>query len=134
MPNPETPHTEIPHPEITGTCLCGAITFTHAAPEKLVRCNCSACRRFGALWAHGPLTDIKITAGGPTTRYTRTDSDGDITFVSCATCGVTTHWEPAKPQDGTPYMTVNGALADPASTTDLPIRHFDGADTWTFLD
>lgn len=121
---------------LTGSCLCGAVSFTHAAPEKLVRCNCAACRRYGALWAHGPLTAITISISGPTTRFTRGDSDCDhgLAFVSCATCGVTTHWEPVKPQDGTPYMAVNGALADPAAQDALPLRHFDGADSWMFLD
>lgn len=124
------------NPPLTGTCLCGAISYTHASPEKLVRCNCSSCRRYGALWAHGPLTAIEITTNGPTIRYTRGDKDFDhgLAFVSCATCGVTTHWEPVKPQSGTPYMAVNGALADPAAQAALPLRHFDGADTWAFLD
>jgi len=75
-----------------------------------------------------------VRENGPTIRFIRPDGDGDLAFVSCATCGVTTHWEPARSQDGPAYMAVNGALADPASTKDLPIRHFDGADTWTFLD
>lgn len=121
---------------LTGTCLCGAISFTHTAPEKLVRCNCAACRRYGALWAHGPLGAITIVENGPALRYIRPDSDGDIAFVSCATCGVTTHWEPVDPpSDATdPRMAVNAALCDPATLTDLPIRHFDGADTWAFLD
>lgn len=116
---------------ITGTCLCGAISFSHTAPEKLVRCNCSACRRFGTLWAHGPLDAITLHINGPTIRYIREDSDGDLTFVSCATCGVTTHWEPTT--RGT-YMAVNGALANPEAVRDLPVCHFDGADTWAFLD
>lgn len=120
---------------LTGTCHCGAISFTHAAPEKLVRCNCSACRRFGALWAHGPMDAITVTANGPTTRYIRADSDGDLTFVSCATCGTTTHWEPSDLTAKTAtYMAVNGALAEPETTKHLPLRLFDGADTWTFLD
>jgi hypothetical protein len=122
------------HPMISGTCLCGAVSFTHAAPEKLVRCNCAACRRYGTLWAHGPLDTIAITANGPTTRYVRTDSDGDLAFVSCATCGITTHWEPTSPQNGPAYMAVNAALCDPTSTANLRIRHFDGADTFEYLD
>ncbi|AGI73165.1 hypothetical protein OA238_c31680 [Octadecabacter arcticus 238] len=99
-----------------------------------MRCNCAACRRYGTLWAHGPLDTIAITANGPTTRYVRPDSDGDLAFVSCATWGVTTNWEPTTPQNGPAYMAVNAALCDPATTTDLRIRHFDGADAFAFLD
>ncbi|WP_281983726.1 GFA family protein [Thalassorhabdomicrobium marinisediminis] len=123
---------------LTGGCLCGAVTFTHAAPKKLVRCNCAACRRYGALWAHGPLDAIRIRANGPLIRYTRADldgpEDGGLVFVSCATCGVTTHWEPATPQGDAPYMAVNGALAEPDVQAALPLRHFDGADSWSFTD
>lgn len=112
--------------------MCGAISFTHTAPEKLVRCNCEACRRTGALWAHGDLPDIEITENGPAIRYARTDGDGDLYFVTCATCGVTTHWESTDP--ASTRRAVNGALADLDAIKSLPLRHFDGADTWTFTD
>ncbi len=117
---------------IEGSCLCGAISFRHAAPEILVACNCTACRRYRTLWAHGDLPDIEITENGPAIRYARTDGDGDLLFVSCATCGVTTHWEAADP-DST-RRAVNAALCDPEQRDGLRIRQFDGADTWTFLD
>ena len=117
---------------IHGKCLCGAIRFSHDAPDKLVRCNCAACRRYGTLWAHGDLPDITISEDGPAIRYRRTDGDGDLAFVSCATCGVTTHWESIDP-DGT-RRAVNAALCDPATLVDLPIRNFDGAETWRFVD
>lgn len=118
--------------QISGACLCGAITFTHNAAEKLVRCNCEACRRVGALWAHGDLPDIEIIENGPAIRYVRADSDGDLAFVTCATCGVTTHWESTDPTST--RRAVNGALCDLSAIRSLPLRHFDGADTWTFLD
>lgn len=31
-------------------------------------------------------------------------------------------------------MAVNASLADPERLRDIPVRHFDGADTWEFLD
>ncbi len=114
------------------TCLCGAVTITHYAPEKLVRCNCKACRRYGALWAHGDLPDIEITETGPMIRYRRTDGDGDLAFVSCGSCGATTHWESVDPASTRRAM--NAALCDDSQLAQLPLRHFDGADTWTFLD
>ena len=35
----------------TGSCHCGAVRFAFKAPEidKGLRCNCSLCRRKGAL-------------------------------------------------------------------------------------
>ena len=32
------------------------------------------------------------------------------------------------------YMAVNLRLADPDVVAKVPVRHFDGADTWEFLD
>jgi hypothetical protein len=36
-----------------GSCHCGAVQFELTeSPETLVDCNCSICRRIGALWGH----------------------------------------------------------------------------------
>ena len=117
---------------IRGGCLCGAIQFVHKAPEKLVSCNCGACRRYRALWAHGDLPDIEITETGPAIRFRRTDGDGDLAFVSCATCGVTTHWEAVDP--ASTRRAVNAALCPPDDVKHLQRRRFDGADSWSFID
>lgn len=36
--------------QATGRCLCGAVTFTAAAPDEVNACHCAMCRR----WAGGP--------------------------------------------------------------------------------
>lgn len=117
---------------LSGHCLCGAISFVHRRPAVLVRCNCAACRRYGTLWAHGDMPDIEIQEDGPALRYRRTDGDGDLAFVSCGVCGVTTHWESIDPQST--RRAVNAALCPQDQIADLRIRHFDGADSWTFFD
>lgn len=119
----------------SGTCLCGAISFSYAArPAHLTRCNCTACRKLNPLWAHGRTDIITIEENGPAIRYVRPDGDGDLAFVSCATCGCTTHWEPVAGKYDQDRRAVNMALVDPAQIADLPVRHFDGADSWAFLD
>ncbi|MEL6957995.1 MAG: GFA family protein [Pseudomonadota bacterium] len=118
--------------DIQGVCLCGAISFRHRAAETLVSCNCEACRRYRTLWAHGDLPDIEIREDGPAIRFARTDGDGDLYFVSCAACGVTTHWESVDPKST--RRAVNAALCPPDQIKDMRLRHFDGADSWTFLD
>ena len=118
---------------INGTCLCGNVSFTFdGSPEKLVNCNCTACRRYRGLWAHGPLENITITENGPAIRYTR--GDESLAFVTCATCGCTTHWEPVNEETSPGFMAVNMALAEPADIKDIRIRLFDGFDSWEFLD
>lgn len=114
-----------------GVCHCGAVTWTlQNRPEKLTDCNCSICRKLGAIWAHAPLSEVTIH--GDTMHYVRTDSDGDIAFHFCKTCGATTHWSPSKPEGD--YMAVNIRLAEPEQIKSIPVRRFDGADTWKYLD
>lgn len=114
-----------------GRCHCGQVQWTTTGPpERLVTCNCSICRKLGALWAHMPVDQVTIT--GETLSYIRSDCDGDISFHTCPTCGATTHWFPMQ-KDGD-LLAVNARLADPEALKGIPLRRFDGAETWTFLD
>ncbi len=117
---------------MNASCHCGAVSWALAQrPEKLTQCNCSICRKLGALWAHAPISGVTLS-GGPTVKYIRADCDGGLAFHSCASCGCTTHWENLS-EDGT-IMAVNVRLSDPQEVQDIPVRQFDGADTWTYLD
>lgn len=51
----------------------------------------------------------------------------------CPTCGCVTHWERVK-KEGADRMAVNARLMTPADIADVPVRRFDGASTWTYLD
>ena len=117
---------------ITGSCHCGAVQWRYPKrPEKLTSCNCSYCRRAGGLWAYGSPREIELVyAPGSVIRYLH--GDRSLAFVSCANCGCTTHWEPQDPEGD--RMAVNFAMAEPAAREGICIRHFDGAETWQFLD
>ena len=70
-------------------CHCGQIKIAlQAAPEKLNRCSCSICRRYGALWAYFDQSSLKIS--GETDTYVW--GDKMIAFHRCPNCGVLTHW------------------------------------------
>jgi len=84
----------------------------------------------GVLWIYAKLPQIKVT--GETTRYAW--GDKSLAFHSCMTCGCTTHWSHLKPPEPDARMAVNLHLADPADIASVPVRHFDGADAWAFLD
>jgi hypothetical protein len=118
---------------ISGTCHCGAVSFQlHKQPEWLTECNCSICRRIGALWAHAEHREIKIICEeGATERYIW--GDQSIAFHSCKVCGCTSHWENLQATE-TSRMAVNLRMSEPAAIAGIPIRHFDGAESWTFLD
>lgn len=47
-----------------GACHCGRITFeVRAALDYVVECNCSICRRKGALWHPAAEADLRILSG-----------------------------------------------------------------------
>lgn len=59
--------------------------------------------------------------------------DKRIAFVNCKTCACFSHWEGLTPENGN-RVGVNGRLFENVELEGIPIRRFDGADTWTFLD
>lgn len=118
---------------IEGSCHCNAVSLSYSGtPRRLVSCNCSICRRLGALWGHGPASVITVTAA-PGALLSYSHGDGGIAFCTCKTCGTTTHWE-STDKSGDYPMAMNMNTADSEAVSGLPLRHFDGADSWTFLD
>jgi hypothetical protein len=120
---------------IEGSCHCGAVRYetdlAHAR-DWLTRCNCSLCRRIGALWAHTQRQHVKLTyAPDAVIKYMW--GDKSLATVSCKTCGCTTHWD-GLTDDPEGRMAVNTNMADPRSIAGIRIRTFDGADSWEFLD
>ena len=118
---------------IKGTCHCGAVSYEMTSqPRFAVACNCSICRRLGTVWGHGSGENIKISCEpGATISYSH--GDKDLAFHTCKVCGSTTHWEGVQ-GDAKGRMAINLTLADPGTIEKIGKRHFDGADTWTFLD
>ena len=118
---------------IEGSCHCGAVRFTLLdTPPWLTECNCSYCRRTRARWAHTTADRVKLVHGPDATmRYVW--GDKTLAFVSCKTCGCTTHWD-SLDSAADRRMAFNCAMADAGSLDGLPIRHFDGAESWDFLD
>jgi hypothetical protein len=117
---------------LTGSCHCGAVRWTFDGhPESATACNCTVCRRYGALWIYD-WEGERIVVSGPTTAYTRTN--GDLGFHFCPTCGCVACWRSLEADgDGRRRMAVNVRLSDPKTVAHLPIDPFDGLDTFTDL-
>jgi hypothetical protein len=136
---------------IRGSCHCGAVKFRIAEHrEFLTDCNCSTCRRYGSLWLHADRREV-VLEHEPDATLAYEWGDRMLAFHSCRICGCTTHWlstltekttekttekgdEEAAADSVEEPMAVNCRMAEPADIADLPIRHFDGADTWRYLD
>ena len=75
------------------SCHCGAVQFEVDLPDGLVdpsRCNCSLCRRRGAIVARVPRHGLRITQG---TEHLRLYQFNTYTaeHYFCRFCGVYTH-------------------------------------------
>lgn len=76
-----------------GSCHCGAVEFEielQNGLENLRRCNCSICRRKGAIMADVPLERLRVTRGAEfLTLYQWNTKTAKHYF--CMVCGIYTH-------------------------------------------
>jgi len=92
-------------------------------PEGATACNCTACRRYGVLWAYD-YEDDRIDVSGPTQAYVRGKA---LKFHFCPTCGCVAYWRALEPnKEGKRRIAVNLRLAEPETVAQIPIDHFDG--------
>jgi hypothetical protein len=110
---------------IEASCHCGAVRFAvETAPGDVNDCNCSICRRYGALWAYYQRPQVRFAAkSGPTDVHMW--GYHDLEFRRCCTCGCITHWSAANP--AYERMGVNARLMAPEVLAAIPVSHGDGA-------
>lgn len=118
---------------IHGSCLCGSLRWQFKGmPDGATACNCTACRRYGALWAYD-FEGEGIEVSGNHQAYGRSDQPA-LTFNFCPTCGCLAFWRGAQPNgQGQRRIAVNLRMAEPAAVAAIPIDHFDGLDTFDDL-
>jgi len=116
---------------IEGACYCGAARWQlDQLPGSATACNCTACRRYGVLWAYGHEGG-NIRVSGDTTAYIRGDS---LSFNFCPQCGGVTHWRGLHTDgQGRRRIAVNLRMTEPGPIAALPIDHFDGLEKWEDL-
>lgn len=105
-----------------GSCHCGAVRIAIMDdPVDAGTCNCSLCRRTGALWTYASPKRVKVTGEGQ--GYTQ--GDMSLTLWRCPVCGIATHWTATDPAYD--RMGVNLRIFDPLLWDALPRRFIDGA-------
>ena len=122
-------------PILTGTCHCGAIHWElEGDPGPATACNCTLCRRYGALWAYD-YEGERIRIFGPSAAYARAGkADPSLEIRFCPRCGCVLCWRGLRlGPDGRRRIAVNLRLAEPQAVAELPIDHFDGLDTFDDL-
>lgn len=117
----------------TASCHCEAVHIAIAElPPTVTECNCSVCRRYGALWAYYTRDQVRLTADtSALARYSW--GDCTIEFCYCRHCGCLTHYESVEKHARSRFA-LNARMLPPAALAALPLRHFDGADSWKYLD
>ncbi|NQV69606.1 MAG: GFA family protein [Pseudohongiella sp.] len=111
---------------LTATCHCGAIEIEVAEkPNSITQCNCSICRRYGALWAYYTISSATVNLDPSAVRTYRW-SDKVIDFVWCNTCGCLTHYEDSD-KVGDYRVAINTRMMNPSDIEGIGIRFFDGA-------
>ena len=116
---------------IQGSCLCGEVRWQFAGqPDGATACNCTACRRYGVLWAYD-YENEGIRVSGRTQAYVRGTA---IEFHFCPACGCMAFWRGLqKDKEGRVRIAVNLRLAAPEAVARIPIDHFDGLNTFDDL-
>lgn len=121
------------HELLKGACHCGCVRITLSrAPLHAIKCNCSLCFRLGALWAHYEASAV-VFEGHPANTSAYVWGKETLKTVRCNTCGCVTHWEALSPEAGSD-LGVNMNNFGVELVQAIPVRHFDGADTWTYVD
>jgi hypothetical protein len=117
----------------TATCHCGAIRiYVRRLSRTLTSCNCSICRRYGALWAYYAASSVKIEAPkGGLSKYSWNRKIR--AYYRCNKCGCVTHYAYRKKRRNT-TVAVNAVNFEPSALIGVRIRHLDGAASWKFLD
>lgn len=80
-------------------CHCGAVRFEISEePEWVLDCNCTLCRRYGAIWSYyrGPDQAKLLAKPAKDATAVYTWNDHEIAFHRCKTCGCITHMEAIK--------------------------------------
>ena len=116
---------------IQASCHCGAVVLEIAeAPREVADCNCSICRRYGALWAYYEPKQVELRASAGTGVYSW--GARSIAFHRCRTCGCVTHRSAVSPARD--HMGVNARLMAPEILWHARLRHLDGAASEKYLD
>ena len=120
---------------LKGVCHCGRAGWSiEGDPGPATACNCTLCRRYGALWAYD-YEGERIEISGPRQSYARTsEADPSLEILFCPICGCVLCWRGLRlDANGRRRIAVNLRLAEPEAVADLPVDHFDGLDSFDDL-
>ncbi|UCH53208.1 MAG: GFA family protein [Pseudomonadota bacterium] len=113
--------------EYIGSCHCGSVSFKFTGPaiEKGVRCNCSICRRKGAIMSAFTIAPEEIKIDVKDNALATYEFGSRVAkHHFCKKCGIYPfHQTLRKPG----HYRVNVGCVDGVDSLSLPVDVFDGA-------
>jgi hypothetical protein len=110
--------------DATGSCHCGAVSFTIKTPAKIVvqRCNCSICSACGFLHYIVAASRFQLIRGAEVLTEYRFNT-GQAKHLFCSVCGIKSFYVPRSNPDG---FSVNANCVDWPQTVEITLEDFDG--------
>jgi len=110
-------------PTYQGSCHCGRVAFEVDGDIRgVVECNCSICRRKGALWHAAKADQVRITAGEADLGVYRFNTMKAQHYF-CKACGVSPF---SHPRIDPSLWVVNVRCLEGVDVKSLPVQPFDG--------
>ena len=113
-------------PRHRASCHCGAVVLELELPDGIVdprHCNCSMCRRKGALVASVPLAGLRVLQGQEVLRFYQFNTRIAKHYF-CSVCGIHTHHQRrSNPRE---YSYNVGCLEGVDPFKIAPVQTYDG--------
>ncbi|AOJ76023.1 GFA family protein [Burkholderia ubonensis] len=108
-----------------GSCHCGDVQFDAQGDlQGVMACNCSICRRKGALMWFVPRAHVTFSTPDDNLA-TYTFNKHVIQHRFCKRCGIHTFAEATHP-NGTEMVCINVRCLEDVDPDVLPVTHYDG--------
>lgn len=110
------------------SCHCGAVVLELDLPDGIVdprRCNCSICRRKGAIAASVPLAGLRVVRGKEVLSLYQFNTNTARHYF-CSICGIYTHHKRRSTPTEYSYNVACLEGVDPFDIVE--IQHVDGVD------
>jgi hypothetical protein len=116
---------------LRAACHCTAVRLEiDKAPGWVNDCNCTLCRRYGALWSYYEPGEVTIVQGeGDTDTYVW--GDEMLAFHRCTRCGCVTH-ATALDTDPPRIFAVNARMIPTLDPATVPLRQTDNGHSGFF--
>lgn len=108
-----------------GGCQCGAVSYeVDVDIDHCITCNCSRCRKLGAVLAFAPRESFDLKSGQDSlTEYLF--NTRQIHHMFCKICGIQSFSFGAMP-DGSPIAAINVNCLEGVDPRALSCQHVDG--------